>query len=30
VYGDIREVTESLGRTSMSTDGGHSTNNKTS
>ncbi|HUE89810.1 MAG TPA: lasso RiPP family leader peptide-containing protein [Vicinamibacterales bacterium] len=30
VYGNIREVTENLGRTSMTADNGHGANNKTS
>ena len=30
VYGNIREVTENLGRTSMTADNGHGPNNKTS
>jgi hypothetical protein len=30
VYGNIREVTENLGRTSMTSDNGHGPNSKTS
>jgi len=30
VYGNIREVTENLGRTSMTSDNAHGPNNKTS